>query len=281
MSKRVSVVIICVNALALVAIVCFFGLAKTGQKLWYDTFGGKNLHLTSDNSEKELFWFDVWHTNDPNDPIFGRIEDSFNNFKPDLVLVEGSSDMFEGNRYEAILEGESAFATYLAKHNSVAVEDIEPPFSAQIAYLQTKYQPEQILAMYHIRQIGSIQDKAIDMNFDFNDYLINETQFLVDNGLGVEAESLEEILGIINSYLPKSIDSETWKDERSVFAVYNDLIRGKGELAPVYLDIYNSRNIWLVDLICERQAEYDRIFIVMGGQHLIDTREQLKEVYGS
>lgn len=37
------------------------------------------------------------------------------------------------------------------------VEEIELPISAQIAYLQTKYTAEQILAMYEIRQIGTYE----------------------------------------------------------------------------------------------------------------------------
>jgi hypothetical protein len=48
----------------------------------------------------------------------------------------------------------------------------EPSFFEQIAYLQTKHLPEQILAMYHVRQIGSMQNKPISTDFDFDNYLI-------------------------------------------------------------------------------------------------------------
>ena len=246
-----------------------------GQKLIYDTFGGKNLHLIS--GEKELFWFDSWHSNNPNDPMFKRIEEKFEKFKPNLVLVEGSSDIFIGSRDESILTGESSFTAYIAKQNNVIVKDIEPPFSDQIAFLQTKYIPESILAMYHIRQIGSIQKKPID--FNFNDYLINETQYFIDNGLNISINTLDEILNIVNSYLPININSETWKNENSVFETYNNFFKGKGVLAPIYKDIYFFRNVYLVELIKEKQIEYNKIFIVMGGQHLIDTRDQLKSIY--
>ena len=275
MRKRIVKIVVCAVVLTTIAVALKFTYA--GQKFLYDTFGGNNLHLIL--GEKELFWFDAWHSNDPNDPMFERIENSFNSFNPDLVLVEGGFNMFEGNRDEAISEGESSFTVYLANQNNVTVEDIEPTFAAQIAYLQSRYEPEQILAMYHIRQIGSMLNEPVDTDFDFNDYLISETQYFIDNGLEIEVNSLDEILEIINSYLPQSINSETWRTGTGVSDVYNDFFKGKGVLSPIYLDIYNFRNRYLVELIQKRQVEYNRIFIVMGGQHLIDTKEQLRELY--
>jgi len=263
----------------IIAIVIFFYFLKftyTGQYFTYKTFDGNHLHLISGN--RELFWFDVMHLNDANHPMFKRIENKFIDFNPDLILVEGGYNTFEGNRDEAIFAGESAFATYLAKQNGVQVEDIEPPLPEQIAYLQTKYNPEKILAMYHIRQITSIRFMPIDADFNFDSYLTIETQTLISNGLNVRSNSLNEILNIINSYLPQNIDAESFKytNSKDLYKIY---ACENSALYPVYNDLVNFRNIYLIDLIRKKQDKYSKIFIVMGGQHLLDTKSQLKKIY--
>ena len=274
MRKKVMV-IICATIFLVAAAVSFFKFTYAGQSFIYKTFGGNNLHLNS--GDKELYWFDVWHSNDPGDPMFKRIESDFIKFAPDLVLVEGGFNTFEGNRDEAVLQGESAFATYLAKQSGVEVENIEPSYPEQIAYLQTKHQPEMVLAMYLIRDICTKADMPVDMDFDLNAYLVKETQTLVEDGLDVGANTLDEILSIVNSYLPQKIDADTWRNAKGVSEVYN---KESGVLYPVYNDIYLFRNIHVVELIREKQSSYSRIFIVMGGQHLIDTKAQLQEMYG-
>ena len=256
------------------AAVYFFKFTYEGGSFIYKNFGGNNLHLSS--GDRELFWFDVWHSNDPDDPMFRRIENEFTGFAPDLVLVEGGFDTFKGNRDEAILHGESAFAAYLAGQSGVKVEDIEPSYPEQISYLQKKYRPEMVLAMYLIRDICSKADMPVTVDFSLDSYLVRETQFLAGNGLNVSVNTQDEILGIVNSYLPQGIETQTWRSAKSMSNVYN---RKNGILYPVYNDIYLFRNIHAVDLIREKQQAHKKIFVVMGGQHLIDIKKQLRKIY--
>ncbi len=218
------------------------------------------------------------HSNDPRSPMFERIENAFNEFEPDLLLVEGGFNTFVGDRDAAIYDGESAFATYLAKQSGILVEDIEPPFDKQIEYLQSKYAANEILAMYLIRQISFMQWASDNSNWDFDGFLRSQTQFLKENGLNYQGETLEEILNTVNAFLPESINSENWRgiDKKQVNYVYD---KPDGVLYPVYDDVRNYRNIWLTELIEAKSTTYDRIFIVMGGQHLIDTKEQLEIIY--
>ncbi len=89
---------------------------------------------------------------------------------------------------------------------------------------------------------------------------------------------MEHILRIVNRFLPQPVGADNWEqlDKRQMAAVY---AREGGVLYPIYNDIYLFRNIWLVDLIGRMRGHYDRIFVVMGGQHLEDTRARLKELY--
>ncbi len=277
MKRRGVIALISTAVVLLLGAVYYFGFTLSGENRWYDLFGGSDLHLSSQG--KELYWFDVHHSNDPNASIFGRIENTFKEFRPDLVLVEGGYNHFEGDRDKAIYEGESAFAAWLAKQNGTAVEDIEPPFGEQIAYLQSKYPAEDILAMYLIRQLTSLRFMSDVSRSDFEEMLLDQSRFLVGSGLRVAGEdSLEHILRIVNRFLPQPVGADNWEqlDKRQMAAVY---AREGGVLYPIYNDIYLFRNIWLVDLIGRMRGHYDRIFVVMGGQHLEDTRARLKELY--
>ncbi len=278
MKKKRILILICAAIVLLAGTVYYFLFTSSGKSKLYDIFGGNDLYLVAD--KKELYWFDVRHSNDPNAPMFQRIENALTEFNPDLVLVEGGFDTFEGDRDSAIYAGESAFATYLAKQNGIAVEDIEPPFDKQIEYLQSKYAPGEILAMYLIRQISSQQWAPDNSQWDFDEYLLSETQYLKDNGLNYQGETLEDILNTVNAFLPEPVNADNWRDVdiKKVNYVFN---REGGVLYPIYNDVYNFRNIWLIELIQEKKDLYDKIFIVMGGQHLVDTKEQLNELYSN
>lgn len=277
MKKRI-IIIACAGILLLASTIYFFKFTMYGQDLMYDVFGGNDLHLASDN--KELYWFDVAHRNNPNAPIFKRIENALTKFSPDLVLVEGGADTFEGSRDEAIHEGESSFAAYLAKKSAIVVENIEPPFIKQVEYLQSKYPTDDILAMYLIRQISSMQFANDNSAWDFEQEVLLLTQSLIDDGLTYSGKTLEEILHTINAFLPESVDGNNWRDVdiRKMNYVYT---RENGALYPVYNDVYNFRNIYLVELLKEKKDTYDKIFIIMGGGHLIATKEQLVELYSN
>jgi hypothetical protein len=256
----------------------FFLFTYKGQEILYDVFGGNNLHIVSNN--QELFWFYAHHRNDPNAPIFQRIENALSKFSPDLVLVEGGADKFEGSRDEAIYAGESSFTAYHAKENKIPVEDIEPPLTSQIEYLQSKYGADRILAMYLIRQICSELIMSDNSKWDFDHEMLVHTKYFKENGLDYKGETVEDILNTVNAFLPKALDNANWRDVdfKYLYSVY----AGKdGVLYPIYNDITNFRNIYLVEFIKEKKNEYDRIFIVMGGGHLDATRKLLNELYGS
>lgn len=232
MNKRRIIILICAVSILLAGAVYYFQFTFSGENKLYDIFGGNNLHLAT--NDKEIYWFDVRHSNDPNAPMFQRIENALTEFNPDLVLVEGGANTFEGDRDAAIYEGESAFATYLAKQNGTPVEDIEPPFDRQIEYLQSKYPADDILAMYLIRQISSEQFAPDNSQFDFNGTLLSNTQFYKDNGLNYQGETLEDILNTVNAFLPEPVNADNWRDmdiSQKMDYVYG---REGGVLYPIY-----------------------------------------------
>ncbi|ROR28219.1 hypothetical protein EDD66_105158 [Mobilisporobacter senegalensis] len=269
--KKSLVVCLAIILVLLIAVASYMLQVWKNNK--YRIVAGDHLYLTSQN--KSLLWFDIVHSNNPHDIMFNDIEIKFVEFSPDLVLVEGGYNSFEGNRDTAIANGESAFAAFLAKQNEIAVDDIEPPFSKQIEYLQTKYPPDEILAMYLIRQIGSMELMEEDIDFDLDTFLLNETRFFIENGLNYSATDLNSILKTVNMYLPQRISKDNWRNLK-VYRVYG---KENGILYSVYNDTVNYRNTYLVEYIKEKMEQYDKIFIIMGGQHLLDTKQQLEELY--
>ena len=276
MKKKNIKVIVSVMMILLLACSYFLLFTFNGQQLIYAAFGGNNLHLTA--QDKELFWFDAQHVNDPSHPMFRRIENAFVKFSPDLVLVEGGFDTFEDDRESAMQKGESAFTAHLSKQAGIPVMDIEPPFHNQIEYLQSKYQPKDILAMYLVRQISSGQFALDNSHIDFEQMLTEQTGFLTDNGLAFTGKSPEDILELINAYLPEPINENNWKDV-DIRAMNYVFTKEDGPLYPIYSDVFNYRNSYLIDLLGEKQKQYKKIFIMMGGAHLAETKERLQELY--
>lgn len=274
MNKKRIIMLVCIIILFVTGTVYYFQFTLSGENLLYDIFGGNNLHIAANG--RELYWFDVRHSNDPNAPIFQRIEHSLTDFSPDLVLVEGGFQTFEGNRDAAIQEGEAAFAAYLAKQNEISVEDIEPPLTKQLEYLQSKYPAEHIFAMFLIRQISSKQFAPDNSQWDFSTELLHMSRSLKDNGLNYHGESLDDILYTVNAFLPEPVNADNWRDidRKKMSKVYQS---SRGALNPIYNDIYHYRNIYLIDLIKEKLNRYDKIYIVMGGSHLTDTKEELRK----
>ena len=269
MNRKQKVIAISIFSLVLILIMA---IVLNATHVWknnqYRFLHGKHLHLKSEG--KELFWFDVSHSNNPDDVMFRLLENEFDSFSPDLVLVEGGANSFEGTRDEAVLEGENSFGAYLAKTANIPVEDIEPPFIKQIEYL-----PEDIFAMYALRQIGSMELMPEDISINFDEFALDEIQYLTNEGLLYEGKTSDDVLITLNKYLPEPMNRDNWLN-LNVYRVY---AKEKGVVNDVYLDVVEYRNIHLVELIQERSLTYNRIFIVMGGQHLLDTKEELQKIY--
>ncbi len=272
MKKNKIVFSVIAASLVIIILIVILNVTHVWKNYKYRIFAADHLELS--NGHTSLFWFDVVHSNNPRDIMFKDLESLLTENEPDLVLVEGGYNTFQGSRETAIAEGESAFAAYIAKQNGILVEDIEPPFAKQIAYLQTKYDPDAILAMYLLRQIGSESLMQEEHNINFCDNLENMTYFLIENGLNYQNVNTGNILATLNRFLPEPINDQNWRGLK----VYQIYAKNKGIIHTIYDDITSYRNMYLVELV-QQKTHCDKIFIVMGGQHLKDTKRQLQDMY--
>lgn len=243
----------------------------------YSRFEGNNLHLKKNN--KELFWFSGIHCNDPNHRMFEDIKREFLTFKPDLVLVEGYTDKyFYSNEKEAILKGgEPGFVVYLAKANNVPVENIEPPLADQYEYLLQKFCKEDILAMYVLRQTVQYQRESENIEIDFLKSIIGYINNTRKNGFPIDTETIDHefVSNLLEPYIGFKVNNSNWKDIKA-----NDLVYLEDNiLHSIWKETIKHRDDHCVGLISEKMKEYDRIFIMMGADHIKNQKDRLKELF--
>ncbi len=243
-------------------IVTTFILAKKDP---YDRYKGENLELKAEN--KALFWFSGIHSNNPNHEMFEDIEKAFDAFEADYVLVEGDYDDKKyksiDNSMKARLYGESAYVTYLCSQKDIPVSSIEPPIKDQLKFLQENYKASDIMAMYMLRQINQMQRENKNKSIDFFNYMekfVNKYNILNDS----EPIKEETVVKLLEPHIGFKVNTENWKKINAFEIVYKD----KGIINDIYCDILAFRDEYSVKVIKEKLKLNDRLFIMMGADHI-------------
>lgn len=241
----------------------------------------KGRHLQLNNGDNWFFWLYTIHSSCPSNPIFTEIENRMDEFKPDLVLVEGGANKNKyRDREHAISCGESAYAVFYARQKKIEVKDIEPDFSEQVNFLQKKYTPESILALYIVRQIGSVQLTGNKLALKLDDIMHSMANTLVKNGLKINSDNVnnEYLLKLVNSNISTKISCDNWETSK----LYREYGGNKGKnkvITSIYNDLITFRNSHLVDKIDGARIQYKRVFVVMGYGHLQETKKKLEYLY--
>jgi len=82
-----------------------------------------------------LFYFGVSHSHDPQNEQFSEIEALWKQFHPEIALNEGNTPNVDNKtRNEAIQDGgDPGLVSYLAAHDNVKVESMDPPLAEEVA----------------------------------------------------------------------------------------------------------------------------------------------------
>src|SRR4051812_28109913 len=75
------------------------------------------LLMKLNNGKKMLTYFGTYHTNDPNDSLFIRLQNELNQLQPDYVLFEGVENppLFNNTDSTIIISGEPGYIIQYAK----------------------------------------------------------------------------------------------------------------------------------------------------------------------
>jgi hypothetical protein len=239
----------------------------------YENVQGK--HLILRNGEKQLFWFSGIHSNDPASPMFGDIQKEMTGFQPSYVLVEGGFDRIEySSEDEAILDGESAYASHLARNLGFPVGNIEPTDGEINDRLLEEFSPREILSMYLFRQMVQSQREAKNKDIQYEQML----EEILHSGLTAGLPEIDLGGGIsaalVDPYAGYPVDQENWLDVDAYSVVYDQ----SGELYGIWKAANDFRNQHILILLADLYKHCDRIFIVMGFDHARDLSTQLEEL---
>ena len=228
----------------------------------------KELKLTA--GQKELLYIGTYHSNNQEDTIFTFIQDRLDEFKPDYVLHEGGANwpIFPQVDSTILVSGESGFIIYQSKKEGIDYGTIEPDETAEYKHLLATYDLDWVVLMYFCRQIDQQQRFSEAYHTTDADFVKNMNYFLSmlsQNGIPLQNEQL---------------NYHYWEKK------YEDLL--KKELAwrtfnpTIYYPNYNLsklneinrssdefRNAYMVERILKQFEEDNKVFVLVGGGHLI------------
>ena len=261
-----------------VIVILLFVLASCTEEDTYARVGGNHLHLK--NSAKELFWFSGIHNSDPNHRMFKDVLREFKHFSPDCVLVEGGNNIPSSSRDEAILHGgEPRYVAFLAYNDNIPVFDIEPPINSQLEYLSQKYDSDKILAMYIIRQLYQKQREYQDnqVRIDLYGYV---SGFIEKNNLsGNKTITNEKLQELFKLYFPQEANDSPWYEWNFGEIIYFN--KEPNIINEIWKETARFRDDYAVNLIQEMSMKYDKIFVMMGSDHIRNQEKRLREIYNN
>ena len=241
----------------------------------YKRVGGEHLHLKSNN--KELFWFNGVHGNDPKNPMFNDIKTEFQQFNPDVVLVEGHANLVNpSDELSAKKSGENVYVGFLATESGIVCKDIEPSDVEVNEYLIKLYGKKDVLTMYLIRQMVQWQrEKNSDNEFEKQviDYLTWENKKI---GYFTGEITLDQVSELLKTHSKlSSINNSNWDNFNAKEYIYFS----ENQISKIYNDISNVRNQYLLKLIKKNLTNYNKIFIMMGFDHAKEVKKELLDIF--
>lgn len=236
-------------------------------------------HIVKGN--KEIFYYGSVHSNDVNDPMFSDIEESFVTFKPDIVLIEGGYNMVEfKERKDAMLRGEMAFVSYLSSLANVKKDNAEPSDSSINSILIGKYSMEKIFTMYILRQTFQLINQAKNCKIDLEKEIVSYANKELATRLFEDSSSLSfgDITRIVEKESGILLTSTNIMDKE--VEIRRHLYKKGSETSKIHAEAVALRDAHTVRLAAKYLKDYNRIFIIMGNQHLMNQEDPLKkEVY--
>ena len=238
----------------------------------------KILHLNSAN--REVLYFGTYHSNSVNDSLFTLIEQRFTQFDPTFILHEGGSNwpIFKDRDSTVAQSGEPGFIIHLAKENNIPFESIEPEEELEYGYLLNKFELNWVVLMYMCRQIDNQQRLAKAYGTTDEQFVQNMNYFfrmLKDKGLPLNKYQLEftHWKQVYQEQLEKKLEWRKFDPDiyypNKYLTKLNEVNRASDEF----------RNLYMIDKIVSASETYNKVFVLVGGGHLVVQEELLKHKF--
>ncbi|MDI6705941.1 MAG: hypothetical protein QME73_06765 [Bacillota bacterium] len=83
------------------------------------------------------------------------------------------------------------------------------------------------------------------------------------------------IRSLLKPYLKIELDESNWTTIDAYSIVHNE----ESEINDIYEEVYKIRNEHLLSTIDKKLKEFDRVFVIMGSQHVIDEQDRIKKIF--
>lgn len=224
------------------------------------------------NGRGEVYVLGIDHTKDPRDRQIDSIEKAWNEFHPDILLVEGRLGfLFSGLQDPVKSHGEGGKAMSLAKRDNVEFYTWEPHKQDEVEMMLHKFPAQQVAMFYSLRPyLSNFRfGKPEDPDADLQSYIESRTDY---DGIRGEI-TLAEIDSIWAADFP---GEKNWRDSTDEYGW------PRGYLAEMAAYSNELRNIHMVNAILEMVETGKKVFITMGSSHAFRIEKTLKkEIAGS
>ncbi|MFM9872644.1 MAG: hypothetical protein ACKVQS_04155 [Fimbriimonadaceae bacterium] len=214
-----------------------------------------------------LLFLGTEHIYDPQNPQFGKIEESWQSFKPDIALIESRNLASSSSLNEAAKRGEPAFVATLAKQNGIKVSSLEPEPKVEGAALVAAETPERAHLFLTLRNYFSrrrtqpeIPDTTIQLAL-----ALRASEY----GLTTKLKTVADLDALWKADFP---ELPNWRNARE------NVLSGKGStylnhLANVSNQIRDDH--WAKTIVSfVRQGK--KVFVVGGASHAINLEPVLR-----
>lgn len=249
--------------------------------------------FTVENGGKQVVYFGTEHSRDPDNPMFGEIEQKFREANPQIVFVEGMGGL-EDRKQEAIKKlkersneevirelGEPGFTLKLAVEASVDMESPEPKFSDEINHLiQGGFSQDEIFAFYMYRQVEQYHrtPKKPELEKYLEPYIDELQRATRWKGFDYSVDHLEEVgkriwgekSGLDNAEIAKErIDPVPWPDMRDKQTVVNEIARQSSY----------HRDRYIVERMKKVMTNKNRLFVIFGASHAVMQEQAIRKLF--
>lgn len=215
-----------------------------------------------------LLFVGAQHSYTLDHPQLDKIRSLWNEFKPDVALIEGRITGYQGDLEKAALRGEPYFVYALATKAGVPTYTLEPPAKVEGAALAKAEGAEK--ALFYITLRGYLSRKRTQSNIPDSVVQLMLTRRAMDYGLVCDLKTVEQMDARWKQYnlaigdWRQIEERETWPGEEKTF------LNRLANLANLARDDHWAKT--MVDLV--RKGK--RVFAVGGASHAIHLEPVLK-----
>ena len=206
------------------------------------------------------------HSRDPSHEQFARIASAFASAKPTLVLFEGPDRGVATSREETIKAGgESAFARLLAKGAGVPARSLEPPPGEQLKALAGTFPEDQVMLFFVLREAARIRDREHLSGQKLDGAIAT----LLQRAAGMGPMPFVDLVGLDQAFRKYWPDRD-WGtvDARWFDPLADDAATGGKFFAAINRANSTNRNRHLVKLLTDAAGKGERVFVVVGRNHV-------------